>query len=214
MSDITLYDYWRSSAAYRVRIALGLCGLEFDSVSINLLEGEHKGEAHLARNPQGFVPALEMDGHMMTQSVAIIEYLHEVHPDVGLLPATPLDRQRVRALSYATAMDIHPVCNLGVVKFAMGLGEDGNQIRLDWFHKFIGDGLAAYERMLEQNAPSDFSFGDAPTMADICLMPQLYNAHRWEVDLSAMPRILAVEENCNRHAAFQAAHPDQFAPKN
>jgi len=214
MSDITLYDYWRSSAAYRVRIALGLCGLDFDSVSINLLEGEHKGEAHLARNPQGFVPALEMDGHMMTQSVAIIEYLHEVHPDVGLLPATPLDRQRVRALSYATAMDIHPVCNLGVVKFAMGLGEDGNQIRLDWFHKFIGDGLAAYERMLEQNAPSDFSFGDAPTMADICLMPQLYNARRWEVDLSAMPRILAVEENCNRHAAFQAAHPDRFAPKN
>jgi maleylacetoacetate isomerase len=214
MSDITLYDYWRSSAAYRVRIALGLCGLDFDSVSINLLEGEHKGEAHLARNPQGFVPALEMDGQMMTQSVAIIEYLHEIHPEVGLLPATPLDRQRVRALSYATAMDIHPVCNLGVVKFAMGLGEDGNQIRLDWFHKFIGDGLAAYERMLEQNAPSDFSFDDAPTMADICLMPQLYNARRWEVDLSAMPRILAVEENCNRNAAFQAAHPDRFAPKN
>lgn len=213
MTTPVLYDYWRSSAAYRVRIALGLCGLDYKSVSVNLLEGEHRGDAHMARNPQGFVPAFEIDGQMMTQSLPIIEYLHEMHPDVGLLPATPLDRQRVRALSNAIAMDIHPVCNLGVVKYAMGLGEDGDQIRLDWFHHFIGNGLAAYERMLAQNAPSDFSFGDVPTMADICLMPQLYNARRWEVDLSNMPRILAVEENCNRNAAFQAAHPDQHAPQ-
>jgi maleylacetoacetate isomerase len=214
MSDITLYDYWRSSAAYRVRIALGLCGLDFDSVSINLLEGEHKGESYRALNPQGFVPTIEIDSLLFTQSLAIIEYLAEQHPGAGLLPGDALDRQRVRALSYATAMDIHPVCNLGVVKYAMGLGEDGDQIRLDWFHHFIGEGLAAYEGMLAQQSPSPFSLGDAPTMADICLMPQLYNARRWEVDLSNMPRILTVEENCNRHAAFQAAHPDQFAPKN
>lgn len=213
MTKPVLYDYRRSSAAYRVRIALGLCGLEYESVPVNLLEGEHKGEAHMVRNPQGFVPALDIDGQTLTQSVAIIEYLNDMHPDVGLLPTTPLDRQRVRALSYATAMDIHPVCNLGVIKYAMGLGDDGNQIRLEWFHKFIGEGLAAYERMLQQRAPSDFSFGDAPTMADICLMPQLYNARRWEVDLSAMPRILAVEESCNGLKAFHAAHPDQHAPK-
>jgi maleylacetoacetate isomerase len=212
MSDITLYDYWRSSAAYRVRIALGLCGLDFDSVSINLLEGEHKGDAHLARNPQGFVPALEIDGHMMTQSVAIIEYLHEMHPEVGLLPATPLDRQRVRALSHAIAMDIHPVCNLSVAAFVKSIAAKPDEMPVAWFHKFIGAGLASYERMLEQNAPSDFSFGDVPTMADICLMPQLYNARRWEVDLTAMPRILAVEEHCNRNAAFQAAHPDRHKP--
>lgn len=212
MADITLYGYWRSSAAYRVRIALGLCGLEFDRVPINLLVGEHKSATHLARNPQGLVPALEIDGHMMTQSVAIIEYLHEMHPQVGLLPATPLDRQRVRALSHAIAMDIHPVCNLGPTQHVMktfNIGQDGLR---DWFHHFIGKGLAAYERMLAQTAPSDFSFGDAPSMADVCLMPQLYNARRWEVDLSAMPRILAIEEHCHRNSAFQAAHPDQYRP--
>ncbi|MCF4099544.1 maleylacetoacetate isomerase [Maritalea mediterranea] len=213
MTDITLYDYWRSSAAYRVRIALGLCGLEYKSVPVNLLEGEHKSESYRALNPQGFVPTIEIDSLLFTQSLAIIEYLAELHPDAGLLPGDALDRQRVRALSYAIAMDIHPVCNLSVAKFAKSIAAKPDDMPVAWFHKFIGEGLAAYEGMLAQQSPSPFSLGDAPTMADICLMPQLYNARRWEVDLSNMPRILTVEENCNRHTAFQAAHPDQHKPQ-
>jgi maleylacetoacetate isomerase len=212
MSDITLYDYWRSSAAYRVRIALGLCGLDYKSVPVNLLEGEHKGDSYRALNPQGFVPTIEIDSLLFTQSLAIIEYLAELHPSAGLLPGDALDKQRVRALSYAIAMDIHPVCNLSVAKFAKTIAAKPDDLPVAWFHKFIGEGLAAYEGMLAQQSPSPFSLGDAPTMADICLMPQLYNARRWEVDLTAMPRILAVEENCNRNAAFQAAHPDQHQP--
>ena len=214
MTKPVIYDYWRPSAAYRLRIALAMCGIDYDRVIVNLLKGEHKSEAHLARNPQGLVPALEIDGQMLTQSVAILEYLAEQNPEVGLLPIEPLDRHRVRALSHAIAMDIHPVCNLGVVKYAMGLGDDGDKIRLDWFQKFIREGLVGYEAMLRQTKATKFSFGDAPTMADICLMPQLYNARRWEVDLSSMDRILAIEKNCGLHPAFQVAHPDMFAQSN
>ncbi len=121
---------------------------------MNLLEAEHKSESYRALNPQGFVPTIELDGLLFTQSLAIIEYLAEQHPDAGLLPGDALDRQRVRALSYAIAMDVHPVCNLGVIKYAMSLGDDGDQIRLDWFQKFIGEGLAAYEGMLAHQSPT------------------------------------------------------------
>lgn len=213
MSETVLYNYWRSSAAYRVRIALALCGIDYRDVDVNLLEGAHKGESYKMLNPQGLVPTIELDGMLFTQSVAIIEYLAEVHPDKGLMPADALDRQRVRALSHAIAMDIHPVCNLGVTQHitkTFGVGQDAVR---DWFHHFIGQGLHAYEGMLQQQSDSKFSFGDTPTMADCCLMPQLYNARRWEVDLSACERILAIEENCNQHPAFQAAHPDKFAPE-
>ncbi|MCZ4273830.1 maleylacetoacetate isomerase [Maritalea porphyrae] len=213
LSDVILYNYWRSSAAYRVRIALALCGVEYEVVDVNLLEGAHKGESYHLLNPQGLVPTIELDGMLLTQSVAIIEYLAEMHPDQGLMPGNALDRQRVRALSHAIAMDIHPVCNLGVTQHitkTFGVGKDAVR---DWFHHFIGQGLHAYEGMLLQQSDSKFSFGDSPTMADTCLMPQLYNARRWDVDLSTCERILAIEENCKQHPAFQAAHPDMFAPK-
>ncbi|MGJ8528066.1 maleylacetoacetate isomerase [Maritalea sp.] len=213
MTKPVLYDYWRSSAAYRLRIAFGICGIEYDRVIVDLLKGEHKSESYRTLNPQGLVPTIELDGMLFTQSLATIEYLAEKHPEAGLVPGDAVDRQRVRALSHAIAMDIHPVCNLGVVKYAMGLGDDGDKIRLDWFQHFIGQGLEAYEGMLSHQTESKFSFGDAPSMADICLMPQLYNARRWEVDLSAMERILVIEENCNQHPAFKAAHPDMFAPE-
>jgi maleylacetoacetate isomerase len=213
MSEIVLYNYWRSSAAYRVRIALALCGLDYEAVNVNLLEGAHKGESYRALNPQGLVPTIELDGMLFTQSLAIIEYLNEKYPDAHLVPGDIYDRQRVRALSHAIAMDIHPVCNLGVTQHITKTFDVGQDAVRDWFHHFIGKGLLAYEGMLAQQSHSKFSLGDTPTMADCCLMPQLYNARRWEVDLSSCERILEIEENCKAHPAFQAAHPDKFAPE-
>ena len=213
MSETVLYNYWRSSAAYRVRIALALCGIDYNAIDVNLLEGAHKGESYQMLNPQGLVPTIELDGMLFTQSLAIIEYLAEIHPKANLVPGDALDRQRVRALSHAIAMDIHPVCNLGVTQHITKTFDVGKDAVRDWFHHFIGKGLTAYEGMLAQQSESKFSLGDEPSMADCCLMPQLYNARRWEVDLSACERILAIEENCNAHPAFQAAHPDKFAPE-
>lgn len=213
VSETRLYNYWRSSAAYRVRIALALCGVDYKTVDVNLLDGAHKGDSYKMLNPQGLVPTIEIDGMLFTQSVAIIEYLAEIHPQAGLMPDNALDRQRVRALSHAIAMDIHPVCNLGVTQHITKTFDVGKDAVRDWFQHFIGQGLAAYEGMLLQQSESKFSFGDTPTMADTCLMPQLYNARRWDVDLSACERILEIEENCNQHTAFQAAHPDMFAPE-
>jgi len=216
MSEIVLYDYWRSSASYRVRIALGLLGLPYRTVPVDLLAGSHKITAHLERNPQGLVPALEIDGVMMTQSVSIIEYLDETRPGQGLLPTEPLARQRVRALSHAIAMDIHPVCNLGVVRHVMDMatahGEDGDAARSEWMAKYIGSGLAGFEAMLAGDGDGkhgDFCHGDRPSMADICLIPQLYNARRWNVSFAHLSRICAIEQRCNAIAAFANAHPDQ-----
>lgn len=201
---ITLFDYWRSSASYRVRIALGLTGEAWQSQSVNLLSAEHKSRAHLDRNPQGLVPALEIDGVMMTQSLAIIEYLDETRA-LGLLPANALDRARARRISHAIAMDIHPVCNLGVAKYAVALS--GEQIAMqDWMTRFITPGLIAVEEMVDDG---DFCIGQNVTLADICLLPQLYNADRWNVDLTAMPKLRRIGAALGRMPAFAAAHPDQ-----
>lgn len=204
---IILHDYWRSSASYRVRIALNLAGLEWSSVSVNLLDGAHKSEAHLARNPQGLVPVLEIDGQVMTQSLAIIEYLDETR-ELGLLPETPLARARVRAMAHAIAMEIHPVCNLGVAKYAVSQSNGGITME-GWMGHFIGAGLSAFEKML---GDGPYCFGDGVTLADLCLMPQLYNAHRWGIDLAPMPRIRAVEERLNEIEAFRAAYPENVKP--
>ncbi|RCK45753.1 maleylacetoacetate isomerase [Thalassospira profundimaris] len=223
MSDVILYDYWRSSASYRVRIALGLVNIPYRTVPIDLLAGIHKIPDFLKRNPQGLVPALEIDGIMMTQSLSIIEYLDETRPGQGLLPTDTLGRQRVRALSHAIAMDIHPICNLGVVGHVMDMvsahGEDPDATRLDWMAKYIGGGLAGFEAMLAKGGAgadvgagavsSDFCHGSRPSMADICLIPQLYNARRWNVSLSHFPRIRAIERNCASIDAFANAHPDK-----
>ncbi|KXJ59168.1 MAG: maleylacetoacetate isomerase [Thalassospira sp. Nap_22] len=216
MSEIVLYDYWRSSASYRVRIALGVLNLPYRTVPVDLLAGSHKFGEHLARNPQGLVPALEIDGVMMTQSVSIIEYLDETRPGQGILPTETLARQRVRALSHAIAMDTHPVCNLGVVRHVMDIaeahGDDADAARQEWMAKYIGSGLAGFEAMLAgdgDGANGDFCHGDRPSMADICLIPQLYNARRWNVSFSHLPRICAIEQRCNVIAAFANAHPDQ-----
>lgn len=209
MSETVLYDYWRSSASYRVRIALNSLGESYRSAPVDLLAKAHKAPEHLARNPQGLVPVLEIDGERFTQSLAIIEYLSETRADSGFLPPDAVGRQRVRMLSYAIAMDIHPVCNLGVVSHVMANAEDGEAARRNWMRKFIGEGLAAFERLLDHAATGRFCHGDSPTMADFCLVPQVYNARRWDVDLSACPRLVAIDQNCAEIEAFARAHPDR-----
>jgi maleylacetoacetate isomerase len=204
--ETVLYDYWRSSAAYRVRIALNLAGVAYRSVPVDLTAGEHRGAAHLERNPQGLVPALEIDGVRLTQSLAIVEYLNETR-GLAVLPHEPVARARVRALAYAVAMEIHPVCNLSVARKAVEFA-GGSAEMADWMLAFIPKGLAALETMLAAAPDGRFAWGDAVTLADICLMPQLYNARRWNVDLAPMPRIRAIEAACAALPAFAAAHPD------
>lgn len=201
---ITLFDYWRSSASYRVRIALGLTGEQWQSQVVDLLDAQHKSKPHLARNPQGLVPALEIDGMMLTQSVAIVEYLDETR-GLGLLPTDPISRARIRAISHAIAMEIHPVCNLGVAKFASGQS-DGAISMQSWMQHFIAPGLAAVEQMVSDG---DFCFGDQASLADICLMPQIYNAQRWDIDLEPMPRLRRISSALAQIPAFAAAHPDR-----
>ncbi|MBY5461432.1 maleylacetoacetate isomerase [Rhizobium leguminosarum] len=210
MNEVVLYDYWRSSASYRVRIALNLLDVDYQTVSINLLEGAHKTPDYLALNPQGLVPTLVIDGKTLTQSLAIIEYLAELRPEYGLLPPDIADRQKVRALAYAVAMDIHPICNLHVVSHLMTMTEKADA-REEWMKHFISDGLRKLEAMMGE-ADGAFSFGNTPTMADLCLVPQVYNARRWGVELAAFKRIIDIDGRCAELPAFQAAHPNRVKP--
>ncbi|QUS58752.1 maleylacetoacetate isomerase [Pseudovibrio brasiliensis] len=211
MSNITLYDYWRSSASYRVRIALNLKGLSYDMVTVNLLKGEQKDTDNLKRNPQGFVPSLDLEGDMMTQSLAIIEYLDELHPSPALMPATARERARVRMLSHAIAMDIHPVCNLGVVQRIVELSGGDDQVKVNWMREFIAKGLNAFEELLADGQSGKYCHGDQVGLADICLIPQVYNADRWGVDRSHLTRINAIVKEADQLEAFQKAEPKQDA---
>jgi maleylacetoacetate isomerase len=210
MNEVVLYDYWRSSASYRVRIALNLLGIDYKTVPINLLDGAHRTPEYLALNPQGLVPTLVIDGKTLTQSLAIIEYLAELRPEYGLLPSDIADRQKVRALAYAVAMDIHPICNLHVVSHLMSMADKADA-REEWMKHFITDGLGKLETMIGK-ADGAFSFGNTPTMADLCLVPQVYNARRWGVELTAFKRIVDIDAGCADLPAFQAAHPDRVKP--
>ncbi len=205
MSDGVLWDYPKSSASYRVRIALQLAGIDHRVETVDLLAKAQRSPAHLARNPQGFVPVLEIDGARLTQSLAIIEYL-DVTRGLGLLPVDPLMRARVQALAHAIAVDLHPVCNLSVATYATR-GEEPARTR--WMQHFIAPGLAAFEALLAGFEQRPYACGDTPGLADICLMPQLYNARRWGVDYGDCARILAVEAACAAHPAFRSAHPDR-----
>ena len=207
---ITLYDYWRSSAAYRVRIALGLLGLGYTSVPVNLADGSHRAPENLRRNRQGLVPTLEIDGLVLTQSVAILEYLDETRK-AGFLPKDPTGRARVRALSFAIAMEIAPVCNLSVRNFAAQAS--GGVITADaWQVHFMRLGLAAVERMLDHPATGICCHGDSITIADICLVPQIYNARRAGMDLADLPRITRIIDHLDSMPAVVAAHPDLHKP--
>lgn len=206
-----LYDYWRSSASYRVRIALNMLGIEYEARSVNLLEKEHRSNEHLARNPQGLVPALEIDGQVLTQSLAIIEYLDETR-EADLLPKDALGRQRVRALAAAIAMEIHPVCNLSVVSHVMDLTGGGDAVRSEWMQRYISRGLTAFEAMLDSPDTGQFCHGESPGLADICLVPQIYNADRWGADYSVCPKLTAIAKRCADLKPFADAYPDAVKP--
>ncbi|KIC12395.1 maleylacetoacetate isomerase [Leisingera sp. ANG-M1] len=208
MGGTVLYDYWRSSASYRLRIALNLAGIEYTAVPVDLVKGEHKSPEHLARNPQGLVPVLEIDGLRLTQSLAILDYLDETR-NLGLLAKDAGQRAKVRALAHSVAVDVHPVCNLQVAKQATRLSGGAEEMPKTWMQHFIRPGLQAFEALLAGFEQNPFCTGDTPGLADICLMPQLYNARRWEADFTHLPRICAVEAACAAHPAFAAAHPDQ-----
>lgn len=208
MGEAILYDYWRSSASYRLRIALNMITETYRPIPVDILARAHKSEEHLARNPQGLVPVLEIDGHSFTQSLAIIEYLDETRGG-AFLPGDPVGRQRVRALSYIIAMEIHPVCNSHVGAHVMSITSGGEEARTAWMQKFIGEGLAAFEKSLDSPATGQFCHGDRPTMADICLVPQVYNARRWGADLSACPELVKIADRCAELKPFADAHPDR-----
>jgi maleylacetoacetate isomerase len=206
---ITLYDYWRSSASYRVRIALNLLGLPYRSVPVNLLERAHKGADNLARNPQGLVPTLEIDGLVLVQSLAIIEYLNDTRG--GFLPPDAAGKARVRAIADAIAMEIAPVCNLSVrTKVAEISG--GAMSADDWQKLFISSGFDAVERMLTAPQTGQFCHGDGVTMADLCLMPQVYNARRVGLDVASWPTIARIVANLEDIPAVAAALPERVKP--
>ncbi len=203
-----LYDYAKSSAAYRVRIGLNLKRVDYDSRQVNLLESEQKGDAFRALNPQGLVPMLEVDGRWLTQSLAILVFLDQTYPEPRLMPADPFDGAHVRAMAMTIACDIHPLNNLRVLKYLSGpLGVD--QARRDgWYAHWIGEGLTALEAMAAPRA-GDFLFGDEVTLADVCLVPQMFNARRFDVPLDAYPTLLRADSSASALEAFAAAHPDR-----
>jgi maleylpyruvate isomerase len=210
-----LYDYGFSSASYRVRIAMALKNLQYSSIVKNLRSGEHRLSEFLQINVQGFVPALQIDdGVVLTQSVAIIEYLDEQYPDPPLLPAQPLARARVRALTQAIASDIHPLNNLRVLRYLEEKLILDKQTRDAWYRHWISVGFDALERWLVRDAATGrFCHGDSPTIADVCLVPQVFNARRFSVDMNSFPRILAIDAACRELAAFQTAAPEAAASK-
>ncbi len=207
---LTLYDYYRSSASYRVRIALNLKGVDYARAPVNLLEGAQQDGAYRALNPQGFVPMLDADGERLTQSLGIISWLDRKYPAPPLLPANPTARSHVLALSLAIAADIHPLNNLRVLKrlTAMGIDQAG---RDEWYRHWITEGFDALEALAVPRAGA-FLFGETPTLADVCLVPQMYNARRFEVPLDAWPTLLRAEASATALEAVAAAHPDRVAP--
>jgi len=202
------YEYWRSSAAYRVRIALKLKGIDYESRPIDLREGAQRSEDFLELNPQGLIPMLEIDGHRLTQSLAIINYLDLRYPNRPLIPAAAAERAHVVSMSLAIACDIHPLNNLRVLQYLKSeLGQSQEDVD-DWYRHWISIGLPALEAQAKPRAGA-FLFGDGPTAADVCLVPQLYNARRFDVPLGDFPTLLRAEENANKLDAFAAAHPDR-----
>jgi maleylpyruvate isomerase len=203
-----LYDYFRSSAAYRVRIALNLKGLQAERRFIHLRRGDQRTADYLALNPQGFVPMLVVGDQRIIQSVAIVEYLDERHPQPPLLPPGPEDRAWVRSVALAIACDIHPLNNLRVLKYLSRTLEIDEPRRDQWYRHWVMEGFGALETQLAARATGPFCLGHHPTLADVCLVPQVANAHRLDVDMAPYPRIRAINDACLALPAFRDARPE------
>jgi maleylacetoacetate isomerase len=208
MPGMRLYENWRSSAAYRVRIALNLKGLAYEGVAIDLRGGDQHGTDYRRRNPEGLVPLLEDGALALRQSLAIIEYLDETHPEPPLLPQGPAARAEARAIALAIACDIHPLNNLRVLQYLereLGQGEDS---RLRWYRYWVASGLGALEAQLAGRA-GRFCLGERPGVADVCLVPQMYKGRRYGCDLDPYPTLRRIDEHCQTLPAFAAAAPER-----
>ncbi len=206
---VRLYDYWRSSAAYRVRIALNLKRIAYQATQVNLLTAEHRGEAYRRVHPQGLLPALEVDGHVLVQSLAIIDYLDRRFPDLPLLPVDPIARADAIAKALVIACDTHPPTNLRMMRWLEHELHVDQPERVRWATQWMSEGFAALEAMAG-DAP--FLAGDAPGLPDLCLVPQLYNARRIAVPLEAFPKLVTIDTRCAGIEAFAVAHPDRIGP--
>ncbi len=206
-----LYTYWRSSASYRVRIALNLKGLDAEEAYVHLAKGEQADPAYGAINPQNFVPSLQLDdGTVLLQSLAILEYLEEAYPEPALLPEDAVARAHVRALAQMIAVDIHPLNNLRVLKYLLGPLDVDQTAKNTWYTHWIAEGFSAVEACLARDdQASPFLAGPAPGLFEVCLIPQMYNARRFGVDLSDFPRLRAIEGRSTDHPAFIKAAPEQ-----
>ena len=203
-----LYSYWRSTTSYRVRAALNLKGVVYDTEAVDLVAGDQRADKYVALNPGKGVPTLVLDdGTVLTQSLAILDYLEAVYPEPALVPQCPIARAKVLAAAHTVALDIHPVNNLRVVQHLKSAHSATAQQAQDWMAHWMAEGFTALEAMLSTDTP--FSFGPAPDLADLCLVAQVYNARRWGVDLAPFPKIERVETACLAVPAIAAAHPDK-----
>jgi maleylacetoacetate isomerase len=207
MSRPILFEYYRSSASYRVRIALNLKGVDYERVQVDLVHGAQKEEDYRSRNPQGLVPMLEIDGHRIAQSLAIIDYLDAVLPEPRLIPAEPAARAQVLTMTLGIACDIHPLNNLRVLKYLAGPLGQPEEARNAWYAHWVSEGFAALETTARDSAGL-FLFGAQPTAADVYLIPQMFNARRFNVPVDAYPTLVRVDAEACRLPAFAAAHPE------
>ena len=200
-----LYSYFRSSAAYRVRIALNLKGIEYEMVPVNLLTGEQKSDDYKSLNAEGLVPVLETDQGLLTQSLAMLEWLEEQHPQPSILPGDSWQRAQARSLAYAVSCDIHPVNNLRILKYLQNDMQQSDEDKIGWYKHWINTGFNALEQKLAEHK---YCCGDQPTIADICLVPQVFNALRFKMDMDAYPKISKIYERCNQLKPFIDAAPE------
>jgi maleylacetoacetate isomerase len=202
-----LYNYFRSSASFRVRIALNLKGLPYEYISVHIAKGEHKKPEYASLSADTLVPLLDMGADKLSQSMAIIEYLDETHPTPALLPADPLGRAKVRALAQSIACEIHPLNNLRVLKYLVKELKLDEEAKNTWYRHWVRDGLVSFEKQLAQSPASKFCYGDTPTLADCCLVPQIFNGQRFNCDFSGLPRTMAAFDACMQLPAFDKAQP-------
>lgn len=203
-----LYSYFRSSAAYRVRIALSLKGLSYETVSKSLLDNQHRSSDYLERNPQGLIPAIEIDEHVISQSLAIIELLEELYPEPALLPPQPLARAQVRSMALAIACDIHPLNNLRVLNYLRERLALTDSAVSAWYAHWIAEGFAGLETLAARySTHARYCFGDSVSLADVFLVPQIFNARRFNVDISGFPTLIRISDHLQSLPQFAAAHP-------